>query len=906
MSENNNREQKGGRPVSGAADSRRLDRVVRLARAALFWERLWRALMPPLLVIGFFIALSFAGLWLEVTRPWRIGGVVLFAIALAASLLPFLRLGRPSRREALSRIDRESGLPHSPASGLDDALANAGGDPATLALWALHRQRLTRNIAALRAGLPSPRMVDFDRYALRAGVLVALFASAFVAGPEKYARVASAFDWRDNSIQSGGYRVDAWIDPPLYTGRPPVLLKLGTAEATDRQHPEKISAPIGSTVIVRASGGDLRLETKGGLEAPKAAPKTTAKNAVPAPGSKPEAPAAVAPPPAAAANSVPDDHEHRLALRGDAQLDIRRSGDLLGIFAIAVIPDKPPQIALTDAPRTNLRGTLTLSYKITDDYGAASAQANFADPSIEGAKGQLRSLVPPPQAILALPSGPGGLGETQTTIDLSDHPWAGARVKMTLTARDEGGNEGESVPIEITLPQKNFTKPLALALAEQRRDLVLFPDEKDQVETALDALMIAPRVFSTSASVYLGLSVAENMLRHAKNDADILAAADLLWSMALQIENGDLSGAERDLRAAEKKLREALQHNASDAEIRKLTENLRKAMDNFLKEFAQQQRQRNPQDPAAQAPNSQNAISRKDLQAMLDRMQEMARAGDRANAQKMLDQLQNTLDNLAMARRQQADPAQREMSKALNQLDKMMRDQQKLRDETHRQGMNQQGQQGQQGQDQMGQGPMGRDQMDQGQMGQDQMGQDQQDQQGMSGQQPGSESQNGNGDLSQRQQALRNQLEQLQKRLQQTGQGEKGLDEAGRAMQQAEKALQQGSRQGNSAAVGAQGRALEALRRGAEQLAQRMQAEGKGNGQGSQGSPQAEQEGGTDPLGRPMGGDPAFNPYSRYDPMGIPAAERAQRVLEELRKRLSDPARPHEEMDYLERLLRRY
>ena len=886
MSENNNREQKGGHPASGATDSQ-LDRVVRLARAALFWERLWRALMPPLLVVGFFIALSFAGLWLEVSRPWRIGGVVLFAIALAASLLPFLRLGRPSRKEALSRIDRASGLPHRPASGLDDALANAGGDPATLALWALHRQRLTRNIAALRAGLPSPRMVEFDRYALRAGVLVALVASAFVAGPEKYARVASAFDWRDNAIQSGGYRVDAWIDPPLYTGRPPVLLKLGTAKATDREHPEKIAAPIGSTVIVRASGGDLRLETRGGLEAPK----TTAETAVPPPGSKPGAPAAVAPPPTAAANSVPDDHEHRLVLRGDAQLDIRRSDELLGIFDIAVIPDKPPQIALTDAPRTNLRGTLTLSYKITDDYGAASAQADFADPRIDGAKGQPHSLVPPPRIALALPSGPGGLGETQTTIDLSDHPWAGARVKMTLTARDEGGNEGESVPIEITLPQKNFTKPLALALAEQRRDLVLFPDEKEQVETALDALMIAPRVFSTSASVYLGLDVAENMLRYAKSDADILAAADLLWSMALQIENGDLSGAERDLRAAEKKLREALQHNASDAEIRKLTENLRKAMNNFLKEFAQQQRQRNPQNPAAQTPNSQNAISRKDLQAMLDRMQEMARAGDRANAQKMLDQLQNTLDNLAMARRQQADPAQREMSKALNQLDKMMRDQQNLRDETHRQGMGRQGQQGQQGQDQMGQ---------------DQMGQDQQDQQDMSGQQPGAESQNGNGDLTQRQQALRNQLEQLQKRLQQTGQGEKGLDEAGQAMRQAEKALRQGSQQGNSAAVGAQGRALEALRRGAEQLSQRMQAEGKGNGQGSQGSPQAEQEGGTDPLGRPMGGDPAFNPYSRYDPMGIPAAERAQHVLEELRRRLSDPARPREEMEYLERLLRRY
>ena len=30
--------------------------------------------------------------------------------------------------------------------------------------------------------------------------------------------------------------------------------------------------------------------------------------------------------------------------------------------------------------------------------------------------------------------------------DVTDHPWAGADVVMTLTARDEGGNEGKSEP----------------------------------------------------------------------------------------------------------------------------------------------------------------------------------------------------------------------------------------------------------------------------------------------------------------------------------------------------------------------------------------------------------------------------------------------------------------------------
>ena len=61
----------------------------------------------------------------------------------------------------------------------------------------------------------------------------------------------------------------------------------------------------------------------------------------------------------------------------------------------------------------------------------------------------------------------------------------------------------------------------------------------------------------------------------------------------------------------------------------------------------------------------------------------------------------------------------------------------------------------------------------------------------------------------------------------------------------------------------------------------------------------------SDPLGREAR-DRMYDPQSRYDPLGVPAAQRAQQVLEELRKRLSDPSRPQEELDYLERLMQRY
>lgn len=638
-----------GKPSQKSLDTplRQLDRLVARARAVLFWEELWRALVPPLVIAGLFLALSFAGLWLEIGPLWREIGVGLFGVALLASLVPLLRLHRPARKAALARIDQSSDLAHHPASGLDDELANASADPATQALWNLHRKQLLARMSQLRVGTPSPRAADLDHYAVRGAVLVLLAAAAFLAGPEKYARVAAAFDWRGAAPVEAAYRIDAWLDPPAYTGKPPVLLHPNPSGET-----QNVAAPINSTLIVRAAGGDVGIETQGGLEA-------TRKANVP---------------------QAPGESEQRLTLRGDARLVLKHGGATVGQFDIAVIPDRAPEIELTDAPRFNLRGSLTLAYKITDDYGAVSAEAVFADPHVEGVSGTVRSLVKPPHLGLVLP--PGGIGEAETTGDLSDHPWAGARVEMTLVARDEGGNVGRSDPIEITLPQQPFVKPLARALVEQRRDLVLYPENRDRVQTALDALMIAPDMFGTRASVFLGLVVASDLLQDAQSDKDLVGVADFLWAMALQIENGSLADAERDLRAAEQRLRDALQRNASPDEIRKLADNLRAAMDKFLREFAARQAQR-AQD-GMRAPNAPQSVSRQDLQSMLDRMMQMANAGDRQDAQKMLEQLQNTLENLRMAGQRDQDPQMGALNKAMRELNQLTRDQQKLRDETQR------------------------------------------------------------------------------------------------------------------------------------------------------------------------------------------------------------------------------
>ena len=81
---------------------------------------------------------------------------------------------------------------------------------------------------------------------------------------------------------------------------------------------------------------------------------------------------------------------------------------------------------------------------------------------------------------------------------------------------------------------------------------------------------------------------------------------------------------------------------------------------------------------------------------------------------------------------------------------------------------------------------------------------------------------------------------------------------------------------------------------------------GRGPGQGRAGrlgQPRAQQD--TDPLGRPLRG----RDYGDDSTVKVPGeidVQRARRIIEELRKRFGDFARPQEELDYIERLLKDY
>ena len=303
------------------------------AKYAIAWERCWPHLARLLTVIGLFLVVSWAGLWLALPFVARAIGLGLFVLAVLGALFPLVRFRWPTRDEALGRLDRGSGIRHRPATALTDTLATP--DPVAQVLWQAQRERTLASIKRIRAGLPSPRLAIHDPWALRALVVVMMVAAYVAAGDERMLRTVAAFDW-NGVLSPVNIRVDAWVTPPLYTGKPPIILSAANKEAA-LPSTGPLPGPAGSTLIVRSSGGTLDVVAGGGVT-----------EAVPVH----EAPKGT--------------NERHFTIAGDGTVHVRApSGQPQWKFT--AIPDRPPTISLAKDPERQARGSLQMSYKIEDD-----------------------------------------------------------------------------------------------------------------------------------------------------------------------------------------------------------------------------------------------------------------------------------------------------------------------------------------------------------------------------------------------------------------------------------------------------------------------------------------------------------------------------------------------------------
>ena len=851
--------------------STRLQRARLSVATAMVVERGWPLVLPILIVVSLFLSLSWFGLFRLMPEAVRLGVVAVLALAALAALYPLRYFRKPTAAEIDRRIEHANRLEHTPVLAQTD---RPSGQPGAFAqaLWHEHQRRMAGSLSGLAGDMPRARVPERDPWGLRAvAALLLVTAFAFSFGPLG-GRITDGFTAPPEAAPLPP-RIDAWVTPPAYTGKAPVFL------AVDATAPQPVvSVPEGSELSLRVTGGSgeetLVFRDSSGAER-DIEPAGVGADAAAAPDK-----------PADAVSAGPTTvRQFKTQLTADGTVALMAGEQAIRDWGFTVIPDKPPVIKFAAEPKRAVNGALELAYTIEDDYGPASAVAEFelVDRQAPGA----RALYGEPEMKLTLPRRGAQDKAAKTSRDLTEHVWAGKQVKLTLKATDGAGQEAHSEVKTFTLPERPFTNPLAKAVVEHRQILALDANRKPWVLELIEAITLRPEDTIANAAHFIGLMTGRTKLVMADTNEQLREVADYFWEMALSIEDGDLSAAERRLRQAQEALKQALENGASDEEIDKLMRELREAMNEFLREFAERA-QKNP-NLSQQMPQNGQEMRQSDLERMLDQIENLAKSGNRDQAQELLSQLQNMMNNLQAGRqRGQQGEQNSEMRRQMDKLGEIMRRQQEMMNETFR--------------------------LDQMQRDQRQRGQDRGEQLGEQGQQ-GQPGQPGEGQqgrpmtpeefaealkqLQEGQGQLQGELDSLMKGLEGMGiQPGEGFGEAGQEMGKAEGSLGQGE---GDRAVGHQGRALEALRRGAQNMMDQMRQAMEGDeGGGDEGGRQ--QNADRDPLGRPRATTgPDFG-----DSVKVPDeidVQRARQILEAIRKRLGNALGPELERSYLERLL---
>ena len=739
--------------------------------------------------------------------------------------------------------------------------------------------------AAARPVLPDLKIAALDPFGLRYLTLSAFVIALIFGSGSKSDELAALMGGgvkTDLGSALGGPIYEGWIEPPRYTGLPAIYLNKATGTAP-------LQVPQGSKVTIRLYGqvGDLDLlETLSGT-----------------PPRNPDAEGANSQTDQAGTDAKADTAERIFNVTQSGTIRLNpRHGEAVN-WQVAMIPDLPPDIAIAGIAERGAQGEMRLPYSASDDYGVVRGEVRIAL-DLASVPRRFGLALPPEQQAdiqfeLPLPLNGKVTKFSETVVnDLSKSPWAGLPVQVTLLAEDALQQATKSASRRMLLPGRRFFDPTAAALVEQRRDLLWNRANAPRVAQVLRAISYKPETgFDNKKAYLLTRSVIRRLELNASaplSDALRDQVAEMLWKAALQIEDGDLSDAEKRLKRAQDRLSEALKNGATEDEIAKLTQELSRAMQDYLQKLARDAEN----DPAQQqAQNGETRqITQDQLQKMLDRIQELQKQGRNAEAQQLLDQLNEMMKNITTAKRQQG---QGQGQQAMRDLQDTLRQQQDLSDEAFKKLQEQFNQErGSAGRGQEGQG-------NQGDPGTAPLGS------------PGGESnQAENGtpralsqeELTKRQESLR-QLLQSQRQGLPDGNSPQGR-EALKSLERAERNMGRASRdlaEGNlSGALDKQAQALDALREGIDNM-DRAMAGSQNDGAGQQGSQAGRPDPNSrnDPLGRQAG---SVGRLGSSDPLasGPDSSKRARELLDEIRRRSGDRSRPKMERDYLERLLDRF
>jgi len=777
--------------------------IFMISYLSLLWERFWNRFWPTVSLLLFFAALSLFNLPLFIGTTWHLLLLAAFAVAVTVTLLrtnyPF---SFPSRADVERQMEHASTLDHRPLQTLHDHPAE-GLSAESISLWQKHLQRVALTLSQLKIYKPQANVSRRDRWALRYIAVVLLAAGLATAKAEAPARLRVALTPDINSlIGKQTIALDLWITPPEYTHEATVFL------ATSKQglvtHDTPLEVPADSVLKLRLSGLHFMPHVNYA-------------------GQKYEVTEVAA-----------QNFTLELPLKQSGTFSLGTWYKRLGQWSLTVLPDTPPEVSISKIEPTS-RGAIKITYKATDDHGITKLTGIVA---VDG--NSYTFDIPPANTT----------GDATYVQDLTANPSAGSTAVMWLEAKDAVDHKTSGAPVTFVLPERKFTNPVAQRIIAERK--VLLHDKnilsRQAVAQRLAEVANNPQLYRGDMVVFMSLVSSIRRLVYDKSDAAAASVAELLWNVALKLEDGGLSLAQRELHDALQKLSEAVNDkNTTKQQLQDILDDVKKKMQQYVQSLAAEMQQKLRQGqkmPVLSSELAQQFMKNLDINKLLQQMRSLSQASSREDLQKMADNLKNSIDNLDMNKFDEMQKKQAQEMQALQNIEDIIHRQQSLFDKTNK-----------------------------------------------------TDDPADLKDQQQEQAAIRSQLGEGLHKLGETGaEIPDNFAKADQAMKNSGDALGQGLAKES---LPQQKTALDEMQKGldstvkkmAESMQQSILSSGMGDG-GNFGE-------GFDPLGRPNG-------LTNDESVKIPDEKeqrRVQEIIEELRHRSNEPYRTKVERDYIDRLL---
>ncbi len=609
----------------------------------LLWERFWNRFWPAVSIVVFFAALSLFNLPFFLGTIGHLLMLAAFAVALAVTLLrtnhPF---SFPSRADVERQMEHASTLDHRPLQTLHDKPAEGLSDE-SLSLWQIHLQRAALALGRLKIYTPQPDVASRDRWALRYIAVILLAVGLAVAQHDAPTRLRLALTPDFSSlVDKKTIALDLWITPPEYTHEATVFLS--TAKQGLAVHDGSLDVPAGSVLKLRLSG--LRFAPRFSYADQKYALTETA----------------------------PQNFTLEMPLQQSGDLRLSSWFSRLGQWSLTVLPDTPPEVSITKIEPTS-RAATKITYKATDDHGITKLTG------IVGADGNSYSFDMPPT---------NSAEDATYAQDLTANPSAGLPAVMWLEADDAAGHKTSSAPVNFVLPERSFSNPIAQRIIAERTTLVRDKTllSRRTVAENLANIVENPSLYKGDIVVFMSLSSAVKRLIYDKSDASAATVANLLWDVALKLEDGGLSLAQRELHDSLQKLSEALNDKSTTKQqLQDILDEVKQKMQQYVQSLAaelQQKLQQGKQMPALSPELAKQFMKNLDINKLLEQMRQLSQANSREDLQKMADNLKNSIDNLDMKKFDEMQEKQAQAMQALQNLQDIIHRQQSLFDKTNK------------------------------------------------------------------------------------------------------------------------------------------------------------------------------------------------------------------------------